>query len=399
MKTSVLRPIALVTTAAFSACQMMAFVLYPYFAESMRLPLTTLISSFSVGSLLFLWGSPYWASRSLTWGTKSVLAMGLGGLIASQFALLLLVQLEMQAWMTTLLLWSSRILYGLTASAIVPVTQMIMAEGSTTGTRMKAITRHSMSLHVGRLLGPFLVWFGLLFSAVTPLWLCAGLLLGVALALTRAPAGTRSPQTASERRARSWPSSAHSRLLIGIAFGVTCLVGILQSSLTLHLQKILSLNSHAAAQLTLRFLLASSVLTIAIQVLVQAKIKSPWQGTFPMGAICLVISTLVLATFSNARDLWWALPLVAAGLALLTPSYTTALSLNEAMSQGAAAGLLAVAHTLGYTVGGLLTAGLLAVQISPLWSALLVAVLLCLMIVPLKAHSESNLQICEREHR
>ena len=376
-----LKALALLATVAFSATQMMAFVLYPYFAEAMQLPLSSIISSFSLGSFLFLWGGPFWSRARERLGSKTVLCVGLLGLLLSQIVLLFLVSKgrDFSSTVTQSILWGSRLLYGMTAAAIVPVAQIIMAEGSAARQRMQALTRQSLSLHLGRLLGPFLVWLGLLFTAMTPLWLCSGFLLVLLLGLL----GARDPKgggAAVIPMSWTWRQLSQHGVLLGIALAVTMLVGLVQASLTHSLQTKLLLNASDAARLTLRFLLASSLLSVLIQLLLQLRIKHPWQGTFPLGALSFGVSTWLLARFQTAAELWWALPLFASGVALLSPSYTAALSLQTASKQGAVAGLLAAVHTLGYTAGGLFAAALVALGVEPLSAGIVFAALLLLFL-------------------
>jgi MFS family permease len=377
MRFQVLHVAALTATAVFSACQMMAFVLFPYFSQSTGLSLSTIIGSFSLGSLLFLWGSPYWARKSDQWGSRGVLALGIIGLLLSQLFLFMMLSgvQPSSAW-----LWGSRIIYGLTASAIVPVTQKVMAQGSSAHTRMRAMTRHGMSLQLGRLLGPFLVWLGLLISMTAPLVICMALLLIPAALILMAQGESRGVNPKKEAPLASWKGLVMGRRYLGLAFLMTSLVGILQSSLTQELQMKLQLDAQAAAQLTLQFLLASSLVTLLIQALVQIKITTPWQGTFPAGALSLVISCYLLAQFQSESELWWALPLFATGIALLTPSYTAALSLQFSGAQGTLAGFLSIAHTLGYACGGLLAAALFAAELPVLTAALVCALILLLAV-------------------
>ncbi|WP_374032638.1 hypothetical protein [Bdellovibrio bacteriovorus] len=70
-------------TTTFSAIQMMTFTLIPFIAEKGSLSLSSVVLSFSVGSFLFLWSSPFWASRSDNWGRMKVLSVGMLGLFIS----------------------------------------------------------------------------------------------------------------------------------------------------------------------------------------------------------------------------------------------------------------------------------------------------------------------------
>ncbi len=395
-----LRKLALAATAVFSACQMMAFVLYPYFSEATGLSLTFIVGSFSVGSFLFLWGSPFWVRQIEQKGSRWALGRGILGLLGSQIVLLFLLlgAGQIPLILAATLLVGSRILYGLTASAIVPVSQTIMAASSGPAERMQAMVRHNMSLHLGRVMGPLVVWLGLFVSPTTPLWICLGLLMILSLFLGR-ESNPQVPKVSSGISSNFlWPNSKASRLLILMAFVLTVLVGILQSSLTQHLQNVLHLDSQRSAQISLQFLLASSLVTVVIQLLMQGRIKNPWQGTLPLGALCLAISVFLLVEFQREAELWWALPLFAAGVALLTPSYTAALSLREDCSQqGSVAGLLGATHTLGYAAGGMLTAALLSAGIKPLVVALSISIGLLLLVITAKDRSEHNLKTLTRD--
>jgi MFS family permease len=374
---------------------MMAFVLYPYFSESLGLSLGSIVSSFSLGSFLFLWGSPYWARRAERSGHKLVLAIGISGLLLSQIVLLFLVLNagHLSSSLVAFSLWTSRLLYGVTASAIVPVAQAVLAEKSGETGRLKAMTRHSMSLHAGRLIGPLLVWGGLQLGTSAPLWISVILLLVIFFSALLMP--RREPMESCVSTVSVWDFAyieRHIRLL-SLAFMVTLLVGILQSSLTDHVQKHLSLDAHESAQLTLKFLLLSSLVTLAIQGFMQGFLKSPWQGTMPVGAFALALACCLLMSVRSEGGLWLALPIFAAGLALLTPSYTAALSLKGRQGeQTKAAGALAAMHTLGYALGGLCSGSLMAMEWSPLYAAALFSLLLIAVAFMVKDRPEHFLQ-------
>lgn len=357
MKT--LRALGHLNTATFSALQMILFTLIPVLAEKSGLSLSSVVLSFSVGSFLFLWASPFWASRSDSWGRMKVLTIGMMGLTISTGLLVSLILTPTSLGTNEALLWGSRLLYGLTASAVVPVAQALQMDLSPKTSALKSMLSNSMSLNLGRALGPLYLLLGgsdqllrLLEGAVV--W---ALLLAFANILFMARTLPQAQHT-PEPSWRDWAGSFQGvRRLFALALIFTTFIGILNFSLASILKTAFVLSSTEASVLMAQVLLGSALLAVAVQAVGRWVFKNPWQGSLIIGALSLFVGSVLLGVMVSYNMLWAAIGLLSVGIALIPPSYLSLIAgSSSSQSRGRKTGLAAAANTLGYTFGGLVAA-------------------------------------------
>lgn len=357
MKT--LRPLGHLNTATFSALQMMLFTLIPFISEKTQTSLTSVVASFSVGSFLFLWSSPYWSSRSDSWGRVKVLCIGMAGLTVSTALLVLLLTVPALSGQSSLILWSSRVLYGLTAAGIVPVAQALQIDLNPKKSPMKAMLSNSMSLNIGRALGPLYLLIGggqnmLLVLQGAVVWSLVLFLANIAL-LGQTVQQTQKAEAVSFS---SWLETfSKMRAVFSLALLFTIFIGILNFSLAAILKKTFALSSVDSSVLMAQVLLISAILAVLTQGLGKVLFKNPWQGSFVLGALGLLGGALLLGEMSSYAELWGAIAMLSLGIALLPPSYLSLMaSHNKDTQLGRRTGLVGAANTLGYTLGGALAA-------------------------------------------
>ena len=153
--------IAYLNTMTFSCVQILLYTTIPYIADMTFLQTATIIGSISVGSFIFAGMGPFWATKSDKWGRKRVLSIGMLGMGFSFLLLssIFLFNKDLSMTMKISMIYGSRIIYGLLASAIVPVSQAWQLDLIDSKDKMKVLTRNSMCLNVGRILGPILILF------------------------------------------------------------------------------------------------------------------------------------------------------------------------------------------------------------------------------------------------
>lgn len=369
MKT--IRALGHLNTATFSALQMILFTLIPVLSEKASLSLASVVLSFSVGSFLFLWASPFWSARSDSWGRMKVLAIGMIGLTISTGLLVSLILTPASAsaapWLNEITLWSSRLLYGLTASAIVPVAQALQMDLAPQEAPLKSMLSNSMSLNIGRALGPLYLLFG---GAEHLLRLLEGAVVGaLLLAFANIFFISKSlPQTehSSSSSWRDWLSAFQGvRSLFVLALIFTTFIGILNFSLASILKSAFILSSTEASHLMAQVLLGSALFAVAIQAVGRKAFKNPWQGSLLIGAGGLLAGSVLLGAMASYGTMWGAIGLLSVGIALIPPSYLSLIaSSSEGHHLGRKTGLAAAANTLGYTLGGLVAA--MTFKLSPL---------------------------------
>ncbi|WP_445945197.1 hypothetical protein [Shewanella sp.] len=206
-----------ITAPLLGLSQSILIVYTPMFIELTTLSLSELAIIMTLGSALFLISTPFWGKQALSQGVKPVLYQGVYGFSLS-FALILgLLWLSQSMELTPVwligLMVMARVIYGLTASAIVPTCQAWIASAemptkaqvetnthstiinrtvinsaSTSSTTingaskasMKGLARLSAAMAAGRLIGPSLalglIWIDglapMVFLTALPLLCC-----------------------------------------------------------------------------------------------------------------------------------------------------------------------------------------------------------------------------------
>lgn len=346
------------SSGVFSACQALLFVMYPVLAQRMNLSLPQVITCFSIGSFLFLWGAPYWSTKSDREGRKSILLVTQAAVLTSLLMLgILLLPIPINKELGFVLLLLSRVIYGAVGSGLVPVSQAMILDRSAPDQRIRSAATHSMFLNLGRLTGPIV---GLLIASLAPftMVLMFSFLFILLIVQTRSISPSMSQtQTGQSFSVRNlWPKTRDRQAVLVLAFLTTAFLGILQSSLGAYLQGQFHLSPALASQLMARLLIAGACTTVFVQFSMRKKLKDPWQGSLPAGASGLLLGSIVLLMSSTDLMLYGAVLLMSIGIALITPSYTSVLSIRSTGDQGQSAGNLSAAHTLGYAAGGGLSA-------------------------------------------
>jgi MFS family permease len=350
------KSLAFSSIAVFSTSQATLFVIYPYLAERMGLQLPLVISAFSVGSFLFLVGGPFWSWVSIKKSPMFALKASIGGLLLSLLLLtiaVLFLGAGFPIW-NGIFLGASRLIYGLMASGIVPVTQAILIEASPEKSRLKVLATQSLVLNAGRLLGPILSMLLVThypnLLLLIPLALCAGLIAWRSPELPKTDRQWQPPQ----RMLADGSWSLH-----GLALLATILMGILQSNLAAYLQQSLHIPSADASTLMAKLLIAGTLAMLLSQIILRQFFRDKGQLSLLLGALALVTGFTLLNLSPLA--LYPAICTMSIGFAWVTPSYTSLLSWRSER-QAAVAGSLSAMHTIGYALGGLLTAATLGIH-------------------------------------
>ena len=368
-------------TLTFASTQILLFTLLPILSEKLSVSLSTIIGCFSLGSFLFLWGAPFWSSRSDKVGRDQVMSVGLLGLSVSFFIIVVLVHfsLPLGGALTLVALLLSRILYGALASAIVPVAQLKNADLAQDGEHISKMFSHSLALNVGRSLGPLLLLVGkndietLLLSISA--WTFLLLILNFFMS---------SPKTAPHKNVASslstyseWKSVATLiwlPLLVTILF--TSYTGVLHSSLGETLKNVFTLSGVEASTLMAKVLLLGSVAMILAQVMGKIFFKKNIKLALTLGLISLVIGALLLAFMKDFTQLNIAIVLISMGIALIYPSHLALVHENYPKeTMGKNIGVLASGNTIGYALGGAVASLMMSFELHKV--ALIIVALLC----------------------
>ncbi|MFX2609590.1 MFS transporter [Enterobacter mori] len=326
-------------------------VMLPQLVSLTGLSLSVWAGLLMFGSMLFLPASPWWGRQSERHGCKVVMIASLGGYLAS-FLVMALVVWAMSSGVLNAL-WGlaglvlSRTLYGLTVSGLVPAAQTWAIQRAGLEKRMAALATISSGLSCGRLLGPPLAALMLSVNPVAPLWLMAIAPFIALLLVLREAADPPLPPVAHQ----STRLQVSMLPFLGLALLLAALVSLMQLGLSPHLHPLLQgdpvqISHHVAMLLSL-----AALATLAAQFLVVRP-----QHFSPMTLLCLaavlMVTGLGLMSVAELVLFYAGIVMTSLGAAMATPGYQ--LLLNDRLTTGKGAGIIATSHTLGYGVSAML---------------------------------------------
>lgn len=352
--------LANLNTITFSAVQILLFTMFPFIAEALNLSLSLVIGVFSLGSFLFLWSGPYWSSKSDYSGRMKILNIGMIGQFISFLLLFLLITYSrhLHEAVTVTLLIISRVIYGTFASAIIPVSQALQLDLSIKEAYLKSMLSNSMSLNLGRMLGPIYV----LVNGDSPIGLMTGVLIWLVFIMVsnftckRFEAKQRLVQ--KEKMTFDWSLITKDlKWVFLLALLFTCFIGTLHNTFGLHIKELFELDAPATAILMAKFLLGSSIMAVVSQFVSKRFFNDPWQGPLIIGAFTLFCGAMGFALGTTSTQIWMSMMVVSIGIAMIPPSYLTLSTFfSPSIERGKKFGMINAANTIGYTVGGFFTA-------------------------------------------
>jgi len=371
---------------------MVLYTTIPYIAEKTGVSTASIIGAISIGSFFFAGFSPFWSSKSDSVGRKTILSIGMGGMVLSFLAISLMFigNDSFPLWFKTGLIVGARIIYGIMASAVVPVSQAWQLDLKPGLDRIKVMTRNSMCLNLGRILGPILVLtkqvnFEIIIYIAT-IWL-AVLFTGLVFCTrNQANLQTKAEKFEFKKSLRNWKdlaSSARGPILLSLVF--TSFTGIMHSFLGHHLKVSLALAGDQASVLMAQMVLALSFAAVLIQQVSLVIPSTMWKLRLIIGALSLVTGSVIMAEATSAQGLWLSIAFVAIAVALIPPVYLSLLGKNKD-SQGKKLGLASISHSLGYAIG----AGLIALSMKmSLISEMSVVIIVSVAILAIVAYIAS----------
>jgi hypothetical protein len=335
----------------FAGAQISLLPLFPLLAARMHVPLAQVLLCFGAGSFLLVWGSPFWAKKSDAWGRSRILAIGSIALLVSLALIAFLLLVAMPAWMAAASLVLSRLIYGLVAASLVPVSQALQSDCEGLAPQGAAMARHTLSLAGGRMV--FLA--AAVLSAVSPEVLLYGTV-SAAATLVAINFAFQAPALAASFCAREYQrSSLGSRWpIFALAFCFTGSVELVNSSLGGFLQRVFSLSPEGAGKFVAQLLLAASFVVFATQLVARRYLRASWRGPLFLGLLALLTGAGFLAAATAHAHFWIGITALSMALGLVPASYLSALASSEltAGRRGRLAGYLSATQTLGYAAGG-----------------------------------------------
>ncbi|HEJ9095494.1 MFS transporter [Serratia odorifera] len=326
-------------------------VALPVLVSMTQLSLSVWAGLLTLGSMLFLIGSPYWGRQSEIRGCKYVVLMALAGYLFS-FALMALAVWGLAAgWLSPLLglggLIVARVIYGLTVSGMVPASQTWALQRAGHQQRMAALATISSGLSCGRLLGPLCAALALSLDPMAPLWLMALAPLVALLVVCRQRNDPPLPPVAQQQNRLQW----HMLPYLLCALLLAASVSLMQLGLAPHLGR---LFAHSATTVSHHVAILLSV-AAGCTLLAQFLVVRPQRfapASLLLWAALLMIAGLALMCASPLALFYLGCALTSFGAAMATPGYQ--LLLNDKLSTGKGSGVIATSHTLGYGLSALM---------------------------------------------
>lgn len=348
-----LRMIASLSACIFGGAQAIMIALYPAMALSLKMNLTMVLYCASIGTFLFLFGSPYWSNTTDYLSRSTVMMIGIAGLLASFIVVTFLVVYPFTNQpMVIFFFLLSQLVYGLIASATVPAAQALQAQLASAKHIVKASFIHTMSLNIGRIIGyTLIVFFYENYTQVLLIYSC--LMIGM-LWVQFSEYKHDQLYSVPAKQINSWGKEAVDiRWIIVMALLYACYLETLIFSLADIIKKQFHLDTLFASGFSAKILLVLSVGILVGQYIGKQFFKDSWQLGMIAGVVALWCGSILLIHAASFMQLWLAIGSIVIGLGLLPAFYLALLRTDQTnQSYGKRAGIIAAAHTLGYTAGG-----------------------------------------------
>ncbi|MEM0986275.1 MAG: MFS transporter [Pseudomonadota bacterium] len=319
---------------------------------------------FSLSAAMWVFASPFWGTRSNTWGRRRVAAMGLAGYSLSMLLFGMFGQLALMGVITApalifVSLLFSRSLFGLFGSGTNPAAQAYVADRTSPERRTEEIASVTAGHSFGTVAGPaFAAAIAGLAGLLSPAFLTA-IMAAVAsyLVWTRLPEDTP-PQTTSLRpRPRLIsPLWWDRRILPFVLFSVSLslVTGVIFQTFAFAIMDKLDVEGTVVNQFTGPAYSVGAMATLMAQLVLIPRLNLSNRQLMVVGASCICFGALAIVPTSNFAVLITAQFAIGLGQGLSRPGFFAGASLAVSRSeQGDVAGLMVATNAIGFVVSPL----------------------------------------------
>lgn len=351
--------ILLVGLITYGMGQSLLFVIFAPIARDLGLAEWQLGFVIAASNMALAVSAPRWGRVSDRLGRRTVYLTGMAGYAIGYAALAFGVQAGLWGWIGTVplfvVLLALRLAYGLVVGGINPAATAYIADTTDEQSRAKGMALLAMSGGLGTILGPA---FGGALAAVGPVFpMYAAAALAV-LAGAWAYAGLPEPARRAQAGGATRLGVFDGRVLpylVGwvVVFGV--FTGV-QTVTAYFIADRYGITDVAAAQRTMMFaLLAMALCTLLVQALVLQKWKASPGTMLRTGFAAMALALLVIALGPGVPALYAGYATFGLSFGFTAPGLNAAGSLSvRPDEQGAVAGLLSAAPTVGMIFGPIL---------------------------------------------
>lgn len=320
--------------------------------------------------------APIWGRASDRMGRRRVIIIGLIGYSAGLLLFNVAAELGRAAILSGLGLYFglilSRLVYASIMSAVGPAAAAYMADITTPAQRAAGVGRLNSANQIGVMMGPALIFFAFI-SLLAPIYLLSALMAVMAFLVWRLlPEGApRLTHTEPSVRLGFFDKRYRRFMLAGMT--IYAMIGLAQPTLAFYFQDKLHLDNVTTAQrYSLAMMISSGAMVFTQLVLVQRIRWSPLQ-LLKLGLPVTATGYALMALATDIEHLWLAMACFGAGMGITVPAFNAGASLSVGPhEQGALAGLLGSAASLGYLFGPLIGGYLYGLAPAlPFWGAAL----------------------------
>lgn len=353
------RLILLAGLITYGMGQSLLFVIFAPLARQLGLDELQLGLIIAASNVMLAFSAPRWGRASQRLGRRTVYLVGLAGFAAGYALLALGIQLGLAGVVTGVslfvLLLAMRVLYGIFVGGINPAATAYIADTTDEKSRSAGMALVAMSGGLGTIIGPA---FGIalaLISPVFPMFAAAALAAAAGIwAYAALPEPARRAAVSEDVRLRiTDPRTLPYLLGWVVVFGV--FTGV-QTVTAAYIEDRLGITEILAVQQTMMIaMLAMAFVTVFVQAVVLQRWKAAPGTMLKTGFAVMTLALLLLAFGSGLLALYVGYSLFGLSFGFTAPGLNAAGSLSvRPEEQGAVAGLLSAAPTVGMIFGPIL---------------------------------------------
>ncbi len=353
------RLILLVGLITYGMGQSLLFVIFAPLTRRLGIEEWQLGFIIAASNVMLAFSAPRWGAASQSMGRRTVYLIGLAGYTLGYAALALGVQAGLWGWISAgplfVLLLALRMAYGIVVGGVSPAATAYIADTTDESSRAQGMALVGMSGGLGTILGPAFGGALVFVSPVFPMYAAAML---AAAAGVWAYVGLREPV----RHVQSGPTAKLRILdprilpyLVGwfVVFGVFTGIQTITSGF---IADRFGLTETVEIQHTMMVaLLAMAFVTVFVQAVVLQRWKATPATMLKIGFGVMVVALLIIAWGPGVMALYLGYALFGFSFGFCAPALNAAGSLSVTTAeQGAVAGLLSAAPTVGMIFGPIL---------------------------------------------
>lgn len=339
--------------SVFGFSQGLLWIIQPILVENIALNITDFNKVMGLGSALFLLGIPFWWLVQRCIGYRNVLSLALLLVGVSQLLLFIICTNISSSDTNTYLFILSRIIYGMSASTLVPTSQTIMEQVASD--KVIGYSRLSVGLSVGRLGAPLVALPLLYISNSAPTLsstFCFFLIFITFFLLDTGNTENVAPNPVSHGLKNNIYRVKQLKLILSVALLIQLAFGIFQFILAIWLINTLHWSTEYVTQYMTWLLIICSLSIILAQFYMLPRCRNNPSLLILLGGI-FAITLCTFIIHSSPILIGISFVLMVTWTTLAYPLYLhIAMKIGGNLDKGFITSLIAITHTTGYSIGG-----------------------------------------------